>query len=190
MTVIDNLINIEELIYTFYPKGIDALNNPKKYIKSIEYKNLLDKIDSKGEIKMESLKNIFKNLSLHFDDYTLFDWHDRCYNFQLSEILENKLYKIHINISVISPFYFIFLSQTNIDESGKHISVTKRISNQNLKKYCVIINQLSRLLEDEIGYKKFDEKNLKKVISDVNFQDVEMGKFTYYNAFFLNDLIE
>lgn len=188
--MIDNLNNIEELIYTFYPKGIDALNNPKKYIESLEHKNLLDKINSKGEIQTKSLRNECENLSLRFDDYTLFDWYDRCYNFQLSEISENNLYKIHINISIISPFYFIFLSQTHIDENGKHISITKRILNQDLKKYHVIINHLSRLIEDEIGYKKFNEKYLAKVISDVNFQDIEMGKFTYYNAFFLNDLTE
>jgi len=182
---------LENIVYKYYPKNVDSFLNRELYHNTNEYKNLISKInDNKNKIK--DIEEVILNLkkidsSFKFDDFTLFEWFDRCYNFQMSKITDNFFVSVNINISLISNFYIVYIKSNKVNDLNRFDSVSNRNSFLETNVHKDLINIISKLIEDKLFYTKFPAEYVDKVIPDINFQDIEMGKFTFYNAFFLNE---
>jgi hypothetical protein len=181
-----------EYIYNLYPKEISSLWDNKKYISQPEYKRLLNLIFSRQifpETKKENLINLLQtNVNLKFNDFSLFTWNDRAYNLQ-SLIKSNGLTSIVlcINISVIIPYYTIYILRTERENKKeikrKHPPI---LNNSLLEKYDDLVSHIELLLENQFSLKKFPNELKDEVIAHIGFQDIEIGKFTFFNAFFLD----
>lgn len=177
-------------IYKFYPKNINSILDEDSYITSKEYKKLLKTIQN--EINSPSINphfveklNNFSN-EIRFDNFTLFDWLDRSYNFHLSYIENNKLIVFHIEISVLIPFFNLYVTINEIDKKGNYIELPKLIRENSNPKILDSYKKLMNLIIENTNLKIFPNELSNIIIDDVSFQDIEFGKFTIYNAYFLN----
>lgn len=182
---------LKNIIYCYYPKGINNITERERYLNSKEFTNLSDLLNSinveliserlEMEIKKKPfLENIQNKSTLSFD---------RCLTFDLEIVKNNKLIRIVLEISVVYPYYYIYVTENQIQFNPyKWLTLPKR-SLELEKEYFSTIKLLKSIIEKEIGYSVISEniKNIK--INDLFFQDVEPGNFTVYNAFFKDDMI-
>jgi hypothetical protein len=184
----------KNIAYSYYPKKIDNINDKVNYLNTSEYEKLSNVLNSFSDYKNSSfyLKlideisslNSFKNIQ----DVTLLNWEDRCISLEI-EILEgNILYKICIHISFLIPYYVIYLLENEVETNPYK---WKTIPKHNKKKEKTIffdkIEALSRIVEKYTCYNRFKVSLSNHIIPDINFQDIEMGEFNFFNAFFLNE---
>ena len=182
---------LKNIIYCYYPKGINNITEKEKYLNSKEFINLSNLLNSinvetfTNKLETEIKKNIFfKNIqnrtSLSFD---------RCITFELEIIKNDKLIRFVIELSVLFPYYYIYITE-NIIQNKPYMWMSLPIRNNELeRKYQSEINMLKIIIEDETGYFPIFE-NIKDVkINDLYFQDVEPENFTIYNAFFKDEQI-
>jgi hypothetical protein len=80
---------LKNLAYLYYPKNICPWNQKKLYLETVEYKRLeavihLFDSDSNQGIRNNIKVEFDKDLVLKdFQDFSRFDWQDRCYTFFL-----------------------------------------------------------------------------------------------------------
>lgn len=102
-----------DVVYEFYPKGIDCLVDMERYASSKEYLKLKNKIkwcaESPRKEGLEMFLSQFKKVGkeMKFYDATLFRWQDRCFTFELSERQGKITNKIRFHISVLIPYFVI-----------------------------------------------------------------------------------
>lgn len=176
------------LIYNFYPRNIDCVNQKELYIKSLQYERL-SKLISENKapysIEMKNFISSFKELDdFVYNDTTNFDWLDRCYTFEFSKKIDQGYLLLRFYKSIIAPYYLILCFK--IVEKGnrqKYIPIIKsEFSDQN------ILNKLN-IIAKQFQLKSFDDNILKNTISDISFEDISFRKFNFFNAFFLNQEI-
>lgn len=184
---------LENIAYTFYPKGIDNYNEKEAYLNSIEYHNLSNTLKNMNNYKdYNSYKNILnriRKLNLpEINDCTLINWEDRCISLEVNFLEKNILTKICINISFLIPFYAVYLLENNVETNPYRWKTNpkrnKVIENSLFKDK---INVLSKIIEEETNFCKMQDSLMDKIIKDINFHDIEFGTFNIFNAFFLNE---
>ncbi len=182
--------NLLKVVYNYFPKGIDCIKEKKIYVETKEYKRLSNHIKSFNnpyskeiDIFIEEIKNLnFPNFS--FNDSSYFEWEDRCYTFEFCKEINGESFILRVYLSILKPYFTIKFFKINV-ENDRHIY--NIISSKSFPEEKLIL-ELKNILEKH-SYKEFDESLLSERIFDINFQDINMGEFTFFNAFFVNQLI-
>ncbi len=174
-----------KIAYQYYPK-MDAIKSKEKYIRTKEYKNLEKILMKKNEIP----NTLYQFLNPKYDivkNLTSKTLKDRCLNYQIYFKKENKFDILVINVSFLAPYFTIYI----LEVESKGGIMWKNLPRRNFHKeqylYSNEINEISLFLQIKLNLLKFPEKHLNKTIPNINFQDIELGRFTFFNAFFINE---
>ncbi|MBP4139143.1 hypothetical protein [Flavobacterium geliluteum] len=187
-------IILKNLAYTFYPVGICAMNNRDLYVDSFEFKNLIDKVNSsfavihKERLDSQILDKLKENEILKdFENLTL-ESSDRCLSYKIDFIEENVLYQLCINISLLVPYYYAYTLKNIIElEPYRWTTLPERDLQAETGKFQSHLAIISNIL-GEMNFNKFPDRLVTEIIPNINYADVDMGNFTYFNAFFLDDV--
>lgn len=187
---------LTNLVYLFYPKNVCAYTEKDKYFETTEYKRLKDIIVEFDSEKSKTLRNgivdLFKedDTLKGFEDFSLFEWEDRCLTFNLTLILNEELYTISLYISILIPYYVISCQKNIIDVwfSKEQISDLQK-NNTETRQINDLVLDIESIVEDKLLYLKFPEEMLNIIIEDVSFQDSYLGEFKIFNAFFNNNIL-
>jgi hypothetical protein len=185
--------NLKNLAYLFYPKNIDNMLDKEYYLKTYEYKNLSNTLNEFTNY-LESdfytkIINEIKSIDQYksITDTTVFNWEDRCISLEIDFLQNSTLNKICIHISFLIPFYIIYVLENEIELNPYK---WKTIPTHNKEKentfFLEKIKTLSLIIEKHTNFNKFPMHLINEIIHDINFQDIEMGEFNFFNAFFLN----
>jgi hypothetical protein len=180
--------------YSFYPKNISAIKNQTQYLNSEENKRL-DNVFQNPDLtllrKVDELKDFFKSsCKKNIYDFTIQSWQDRAYNIQfILNKKENKTFILCVNISMLIPFYLCYIIEVEFDSIKNKLKCSPKI-NLELEK-SIFNNDLMKsklFIENILKYKEIRFEVLDSKITDLSFQDIELGDFTLFNAFFLNNI--
>lgn len=186
---------LKNTAYTYFPRGVCSINERQKYLDSEEYKRLYH--NSTTVFDDEEFKNSYDRLITEFKKHTQFkaindvsvlQWQDRCLSFEIDYVEENILSKICIRISLLVPYYLIYVTENEIEinpYSWKTLPVRNITKEQTI--YKDHIDLLFEIINNVTGFIAFPEEYADIIITDLCFNDVKMGNFTLYNAFFLDD---
>ncbi len=185
---------INSLLYQYYPRGINSIIDISSYENSDNYKLLKKKINERNNIDIQVESLIFKLKKLKYDinDFSVFEWYDRCYNLQfIIEKENNKKIVFCIHISLLINYYNLSIIEIISDPSHRVADYFPKRSISEIKTgYEYLKRKMSIFIEEIIiGYKEFPKHTLHEIIKDVNFQDIPLGKFSFFNAFFLNNFL-
>lgn len=185
---------LTNLAYNYYPKGVSSFDN-KEYEGTLENGLLIDRLNNSTffvESELIAFKaKIESEFTLKLEDVTVKSWHDRCFNLQaLVEERNNNKKILCINLSKLIPSYFCYILEVEFDNEIGRLKYLPRREKNYEKKIDNEISKINLILEssfNESGLFKFPENMLNEVIPDISFQDIDFGKFTMFNAFFLNN---
>ncbi len=183
---------LRDIAYLYYPLNICNVNQREQYLYSSEFKKLSFVLNSfflddsrlfefnlllKKLKQNELLKNIQDNTSLQSD---------RCLTFNIEFIEDEKrLLNICINISVLIPYYFIYVEENEIVLNPyKWVTLPSRNKYLEEDKFKAKIQLISSIIEKTINFKLFSDDLLNLIIPNISYQDNSIGNFTMYNAFF------
>lgn len=185
----------KNIAYLYYPIGISNISNFEDYNNSVEFNRLLkittdfpqsnifkkQYLELVSELKEhEELKNI--------NDNSLFHWQDRSISLEVDYVVGEKLNKLCINISLLIPFYCIYVLENEIELNPyKWKTLPERNKELEANQYKEIIYLVSEIIEKNIKFCRFPEEIANSIIPDIGFKDVQIGEFTYFNAFFLDE---
>lgn len=174
-----------DVAYKYYPCKIDSINQKEEYLLTLEYKKILNQINLFSEpypkeinFFLNDLRNINQNNFL-FNDLTYFNWMDRCYTFEFKKKVNNSFFIIKLLRSIIRPFFII---ETELcvmkNNSFKHFKLKK--------KDPVFIDLINKIIPlcNKHNLLEFDYDLVNIKIENINFDDIKMGEFTFFNAFF------
>lgn len=185
---------LKKIAYQYYPKGLSSFEDYDKYLQSKEFLNLstvIDGISNKSykNSRRELLKKIkeFKNIQ-NIKDVTI-DNLDKCLSFEIEIIEGNNLMKICLNISMLIPYYFIYVLKNDIQLKPEYIwlNMPKRDFESEMK-FVDEINLLGKIVEEVMSFNRFPEHLISVIIPEINYADIEVGEFTYFNAFFSDNI--
>jgi len=184
---------LKNIAYSYYPKGLCSANDYEEYMQSKEFKSLSRVIDQQlsdinfKNSRLELLQQFRKHKDLKDISDVTREPHDRCLTFEIEIVELNKLIKVCINVSLLIPYYFIYVLKNDIDiESGcKWLNLPKR-DKESEEKYIELIKLLQYITEGQMQFNLFPESLVDVIIPEINYVDIELGKFTLYNAFFLD----
>lgn len=188
-------IVLKNIVELYYPVGISSMSNYDRYIQTPEFKNLTEKTNivflaSENMLfKEKLLKEFRKNQILEeIRDFTLESF-DKCLTFKMDIFEGNILYQIRVNISVLVPYYLVYVLKNEINlETNQWVSYPERDKYSEKNKFENHLNLISNIIESETNYNKFPSFLINKIIPNVSYSDIETGNFTYLNAFFLKDI--
>ena len=186
---------LKNIAYLYYPKGISNIEQKEIYQKSLEFKRLLSitnnfSKENEYTISYNLLLSEFKKHEKLKDikDVSLLHWQDRALSFEIDFLLDNKLNKLCLNISLLIPYYVVILLENEIELNPyKWVTLPKRNRILEATEYKDLLNLISSIVEDTIKYNKFPEDLVNTILPDLSFNDIRIGNFTFYNAFFLDD---
>lgn len=188
-------IILRNLVTTYYPVGICAMRNNKVYIETFEFKNLIRKINSafisiqENHQNTELLNELKKNDIVKDIEEVTLESSDRCISYKVSFFEGNVLYQLYIHLSVIVPYYYVYVLKNNFElEPYQWTNLPERDKQAEKDKFSSHIELISNVLESKTLFTKFPDIFVKTIIPDVNYADVELGSFSYFNAFFLDDV--
>jgi hypothetical protein len=177
-------------VYKYYPKGVSPIQDDANYKKQPEYETLIKTIQHKEvfpEDKKETLvKDLKDTYDLMFKDFTLFSWLDRSYSLQSLLKRENLICEVLcINISVIIPYFTIYILKTE-RENMKDIKrkYPPAVSQELLEEHSELVKSIKSLLVNQYDLRVFPNSLENEIIEGIGFQDIPIGKFTFFNAFF------
>jgi len=188
--MIENLL--KNIAYLYYPKGICSINEREEYNSSEEFQRLISitntfyqNDDNKtnydllfNELKKQDLiKNIQDNTTFHFD---------RCITFELDIVEgEEKLIKICLNISLLVPYYALYILENDITLNPyKWVTIPKRNQTKETNEYKEHLETIALVVEKITTFNKFPEKLANVVLPNLTYQSISKGSFTLFNAFF------
>lgn len=185
---------IKNIVYQYYPKGIDSFSCKEQYKNSNEYKRLTGKLKSSSSYKeLSSYKNLLERLQnnkaiYNFEDVSLLNWEDRCITLEINFIDDKVLNKICINISFLASYYTIYLLENEIELNPyKWKTIPKRNRDKEKTSFKNYIKMFSKIVEEEFMFTKMEDHLLAQVIEDISFQDISFGEFNLFNALFINE---
>lgn len=187
----NDLENFKKIVYKYYPKNICASKDKLFYEKTEEFiliTKIINDISIHFDIKLFKI-NLEEKIKQKVFDFTLFSWYDRSYNIQFRIGNKNsKSFIFCINISVLIPYYICYILEVEKDEELNRLKFPPRrnfiIENSIFKNK---IEMVKSFIEENTTLMEFPESILYNKINNINFQDIEMGNFTFFNAFFLNE---
>lgn len=185
---------LKDIAYTYFPKGICNIEQREIYLKSIEYQRLrtiTSNFFNNDELKV-CHDALFFEFSKHpllsnIQDISLLHWDDRCLTFEIEIIEKNILSKIHLNISLLIPFYIIYILENKIQLEPYQWLTLPQLSSTKEMMYKEHIYSMSNIVEDITKYRPFPKELVNIIIPDLCFKDIRFGNFTLYNAFFLDN---
>lgn len=190
------LINIA---YQYFPKGIDSRLNPTDYNSSFEFQRLCQKFESELQKQQNGdFDEFYDDLqaldtSMHLHKYGLYAPNERAHNLQFADLKGNVLYSICLNISIIAPYYCVYILETNVERflkkpvdffSAEPINTFRNKEKE--KEYMPLLNKIRKLTEKTFEITEFPEELVTEVIPDISLKRNSFGKFTMFNAFFLD----
>lgn len=186
-------------VYKYFPKDVDTNLYPQRYNQTDEIK-LLSKVfienfnkQEKGEFDYfyDALQAL--DPSKHFHKYGLYISNDRAHNLQFGDLKGTTLYSICLNISIIAPYYTMYVLETEVGRFlKKPVDFFTSIplnTFRNIEKeieYEPLLKKIENLVEETFSYQSFPNELIDEVIPDINHQSIRMGEFTMFNAFFLD----
>ncbi len=188
---------LKNLVFLLYPTNICAYKEKDKYFNTEEFKRLnhiLSDFDSdNGKVLRQTILEEFKNDKTlkDFQDFSLIDNGDRCLTFNLTIIENREMYTISLFMSVIVPYYVIYVQKNKIELWFSESKITElEKENTETRKLNELVLEVETIIEAKFLYKKFPSKLLNSVISNISFEDSMFGYFTMYTAFFNNVIIK
>ena len=176
----------------YYPRKISPLYDSTNYRNQPEYERLMEEI-SKRDIFPESQKDqliadLKRLYGLDFKDVSLFSWQDRAYNLQTLLKKEALICEVLcINISVLIPYFTIYVLKTEQENSNDlKRKYSPLVSQELFNKYPQQVDSIQSLLRHDYDLNDFPHDLKNEIVNDVGFQDIPIGKFTFFNAFFLD----
>jgi len=178
-------------IYMYYPKSSDNSDN-------IKSKQLLrhERIDHKGLFVNQ---NLFHDMKAVFKEYAVVDWTDEyacCYEIKillhenqnildddrkLLEVLGGTRYDLRIFISVLEPYYYIFLEETTyIEAEDQWLFSTIKFPRQDMAK---IIRNIDNCLLLK-GYKKLSENDVIIVVPQIETDLKKLNEVIIFDCLF------
>jgi hypothetical protein len=180
---------LRNLAYNFYPSDIDAISDQEKYKNSNEFHTLKKSLNSNYET-IKDLNLFFKNYenkNFTFRDCTNLRWMDRCLNFNFFQINKTNIESFCYNISLLIPYYTIYKIKIPIDSTGDKIVWTGLPYTSDY--YSAEIENEIKFISSFLEFNFINKKELNVPFENINFQDISMGKFSLFQAFFLNEII-
>jgi hypothetical protein len=184
---------LKKIAYLYYPKNICPWTQKELYLETLEYKRLKTLIEYFDSEENQKLRNSIrvefdKDLVLRgFEDFSRLDWEDRCYTFFLNIVEGGELCSITLHLSILIPYYVI---ETVIHKNQMIISKSRieELEKENLdpRKMKDLVLDIKSIVETKLLYQEFPEILIHSVIEDISFQDIYLGHFKMYNAFFNN----
>ncbi len=198
---------LEDIAYKYYPKGISYFTTDNteniNYLKSEQFKrlnrlksNFFEKGISYGSHIIDVIKDYGVEVELR--DATNIPMGDRAFNIQHSSFFdkdESKYYPICFAISGLIPYYFPYIIDIDVsfDKRLKEnfyswVKNNGRLQDEiKMKIFKNTIDNISECLEKKLGYKRFPEELVDRVIPGIDNQNISMENFTFFNAFFMDD---
>ena len=184
---------LRSLAYTYFPRDVSYVRDTDTYTNSPEYRRLLSITSMYSGERRRYGNTIGSELQkvgtgLIFRDYSLFNWLDRCFNFQFVAPKEGGFHCICLNVSILIPFYTSYVLRVEWNDRSGHWKGPP-VKDKDLKNstYRMLLDRAEKVLEEGL-YHRFPEELLGEVIKDVSFQEIGFDAFTFFNAFFLNRL--
>lgn len=186
-----------EVVYQYFPRGINEISHTKEYVISPEFIALSNKCHEE-EAKYEngdfqSFYDEVRSLdtSKNFFDSTLFRLNDRAHNLQFGDLIGTKHYSICLYVSILIPFYTVYVLETDVSHAliepvnFLRAGYKKPIRKEEMKQvYKPLIDQMVAVTKKHFAIQEFPEDLLHTVIPDINYQAIPFGEFTFFNAFF------
>jgi hypothetical protein len=184
---------LTSLVYLFYPRKICSRTQEDKYYNSDEHNRLIDIIKHFYSIEnqnnnTELLEEFEKDCTLkNFRIVSLMDWQDRAITYNLFIIEDDELYTVSLYLSILVPYYVIKVQKNKIKLLFSNFEIAQ-MKNNNLesRKIRDLIIDIASIVESKTLYQKFPEELMNIIIEDVSFQEIGIGKFNMFNAFFNN----
>jgi len=186
--------------YSYFPKGIDAISQYDAYMNSPEFGKLSNHCslfydrEETGEFDgfYESVRLL--DVSKNFHIVNLFHLGDRAFNLQLAETKGTKHYYICLNVSIIGPYYLIYVLELDIShalvEPVDFLRPGYKPPARNIEMedhYASLLQKMGNVAESTFNVKPFPQNLLHTVLPDLTLETIRSGNFTFFNAFFLDD---
>lgn len=187
---------LKKLAHLYYPKNICPWTQKELYFETVEYKRLQSLIDffdsdSNREIRNNIKAEFAKDSVLKdFQDFSRLDNQDRCYTFFLNVVEGGELCSITLYLSILIPYYVI-----NVLVHKKQMIIPRskieELEKENLdpRKIKDLVLEVENIVEKKLFYSKFPNEILNNKFEDISFQDLYLGEFKMFNAFFNNHII-
>jgi|GEM_PF-2267969 len=183
------------LVQLYYPRNISATTDYEKYIQDPRFLGLKSQINSTVELVnrtnlREFLLKKFDNskMLVGVEDVTNIEM-DKCLTFKIEYIEETSLHQLYLTMSLIVPFYYTYVLCNRVKLNPyKWLELPKRdlIVENNI--YCNQITILNQIVEMETNYFRFPDFLINKTIPEISYAGNDFGEFTFFNAFFVDDL--
>ncbi len=181
--------DILKIAYDYYPQGINSISDKGSYIGSNQYKALSNEISRHKDLLLRNKVSLFEELlkslvgtEFALADSTNFEWQDRCYTYEFVKNVDGHSLVLKLYNSIIAPFFAIRYFESKI---VKNINRFYRISKGEFQHGSLLQNIYS--VAEAHGLKELSNEISETKISDINFDDVQMGQFTFFNVFFTSE---
>lgn len=188
--ILEEIINI---INSFYPSGLNAMDDYDKYIESIENKKLNE---TKFEVfqsktRVNQVNNIIRDVKKrerlnNIEDITSESF-DRCFSLKIDFKEEGNLHQLYIRLSVLAPLYVIYVVSNPIENDPYRWIDIPRRNKEYENSISEEIKFLQGIIEKQTSYSLVNETLLTNVLDDLSYEDIDFGNFTIFNALFLNE---
>ncbi len=184
-----------DVVNNFYPNSISFELEQQQYIRTSEYlrlKAIIDKNRNKLNESDRNLKNKIEDFfNLSIENASVLEWYDRCLNWQMyfpeKQCDDEKTYVLCLNLSLIHDLFYIYVLEVEYDKKMNRLKhMPRRNEDIETTVFKDKIDFLKRIIEDNTNRKQIPNEILDVVIPNISFQEIPFGKFTYFNAFFIN----
>lgn len=177
-------------VLRYFPVGLEDTYGTA-YEESAEFKSLKE-ICSYFQANSVLWKNLLNGVAQEFPEHSIKDvsllsWLDRCYTLDvLIRKPDNVVRVLSVSVSILLPFYLVTYIENDTAIGGIRCPYTTHdLSNENLSEEH---DRIKKVMTSE-GYSAFPVQFLYQVIPGVSFRTIKEGSFTFFNAFFLDEIV-
>lgn len=184
---------LKNVAYLYFPKGLCAVKDKTEYLARPEFIRLTETLENSLAENEATLHQLLVNIKDHpefegIQDMSLHSWLDRCSTFEISYFKENRLDRIIILISLLVPYYVIYVLDNEIERKPYR---WKTFPERNVEKesgeYNDHLEKLNTIIRQTTKFTQLETDTAGVPIADLSFQDVTFNEFTIFTAFFLDN---